>query len=199
MCVCWCVFKVVSEVAFFWLSFVLMYTHTHTHTNTQPNKAIVGANAFAHESGIHQDGMLKNKETYEIMDAEVRTYTYTHTHTFSGSLSLPNIFMAHAHFFHLSQPFTHTHTKKKKQSIGLAKNELVLGKHSGRHAFRARLTELGYELTDAELNKAFVRFKELADKKKDVSSLDLESIVNDEIRLEFDQGWCVYLCVCVFV
>ncbi|GAB5030349.1 2-isopropylmalate synthase [Nannochloropsis oceanica] len=110
----------------------------------QPNKAIVGANAFAHESGIHQDGMLKNKSTYEIMDAE---------------------------------------------SIGLAKNGLVLGKHSGRAAFRSRLTELGYEsLTDAELNKAFVRFKEVADKKKEITNLDLESIVNDEMRLEFDAG-----------
>jgi 2-isopropylmalate synthase len=116
---------------------------TLTGMMIQPNKAIVGANAFAHESGIHQDGILKNKLTYEIMDAE---------------------------------------------SIGLATNELVLGKHSGRAAFRARLTELGYELTDGELNKAFVRFKDLADKKKEITNLDLESIVNDEIRLEHEEA-----------
>lgn len=103
----------------------------------QPNKAIVGANAFAHESGIHQDGVLKNKLTYEIMDA---------------------------------------------QSIGLTDNQIVLGKHSGRNAFRTRLKELGFELSEQELNKAFLRFKELADKKKEVSDWDLEAIVNDEIQ-----------------
>jgi len=104
----------------------------------QANKAIVGANAFAHESGIHQDGILKNKLTYEIMDA---------------------------------------------QSIGLINNnQIVLGKHSGRNAFRTRLKELGFELSEDELNKSFVQFKELADKKKDISDLDLEAIVNDEIR-----------------
>jgi 2-isopropylmalate synthase len=103
----------------------------------QANKAIVGANAFAHESGIHQDGILKNKLTYEIMDA---------------------------------------------QSIGLTNNLIVLGKHSGRHAFGARLHELGFDLSEQELNKAFLRFKELADKKKDISDWDLEAIVNDEIR-----------------
>ena len=103
----------------------------------QPNKAIVGANAFAHESGIHQDGVLKNKLTYEIMDA---------------------------------------------QSIGLTDNLIVLGKHSGRNAFRSRLKELGFELSENELNKAFLRFKELADKKKEITDWDLEAIVNDEIR-----------------
>ncbi|CCH68272.1 2-isopropylmalate synthase [Richelia intracellularis HH01] len=103
----------------------------------QPNKAIVGTNAFAHESGIHQDGVLKNKLTYEIMDA---------------------------------------------QSIGLTDNQIVLGKHSGRNAFRTRLGELGYELKDNELNKAFVRFKDVADKKKEISDWDLEAIVNDEIQ-----------------
>ncbi|MEH1807216.1 MAG: 2-isopropylmalate synthase [Nostoc sp.] len=103
----------------------------------QPNKAIVGANAFAHESGIHQDGVLKNKLTYEIMDAQL---------------------------------------------IGLTDNQIVLGKHSGRNAFRTRLKELGFELSDTELNKAFVRFKEVADKKKDISDWDLEAIVNDEIQ-----------------
>jgi 2-isopropylmalate synthase len=103
----------------------------------QPNKAIVGANAFAHESGIHQDGVLKNKLTYEIMDAQL---------------------------------------------IGLTDNQIVLGKHSGRNAFRTRLKELGYELSETELNKAFVKFKEVADKKKEISDRDLEAIVNDEIQ-----------------
>ncbi|MEM9908375.1 MAG: 2-isopropylmalate synthase [Cyanobacteria bacterium P01_D01_bin.44] len=103
----------------------------------QPNKAIVGANAFAHESGIHQDGVLKNKLTYEIMDAQL---------------------------------------------IGLTDNQIVLGKHSGRNAFRTRLQELGYDLSDQELNKAFLRFKDLADKKKETSDRDLEAIVNDETQ-----------------
>lgn len=103
----------------------------------QPNKAIVGANAFAHESGIHQDGVLKNKLTYEIMDAQL---------------------------------------------IGLSDNLIVLGKHSGRNAFRTRLQELGFELSDQELNKAFLRFKDLADKKKEISDRDLEAIVKDETQ-----------------
>ncbi|MEH2063529.1 MAG: 2-isopropylmalate synthase [Nostoc sp.] len=103
----------------------------------QANKAIVGANAFAHESGIHQDGVLKNRLTYEIMDAQL---------------------------------------------IGLTDNQIVLGKHSGRNAFRTRLKELGFELSDTELNKAFIRFKDVADKKKEISDWDLEAIVNDEIQ-----------------
>ena len=104
----------------------------------QPNKAIVGANAFAHESGIHQDGVLKNRLTYEIMDAS---------------------------------------------SIGLTDNQqIVLGKHSGRNAFRTRLSELGFELSETDLNKAFVRFKDVADKKKEISDWDIEAIVSDEIR-----------------
>ena len=118
----------------------------------QPNKAIVGANAFAHESGIHQDGVLKHKSTYEIMDA---------------------------------------------QSIGLTDNLIVLGKHSGRNAFRTRLRELGFELAETELNKAFLRFKDLADKKKEISDWDLEAIANDQIqstpeifRLELVQVSC---------
>ncbi|MGD1857330.1 MAG: 2-isopropylmalate synthase [Leptolyngbyaceae cyanobacterium] len=118
----------------------------------QPNKAIVGANAFAHESGIHQDGVLKNRLTYEIMDA---------------------------------------------QTIGLNDNLIVLGKLSGRNAFRSRLQELGYELSDQDLNKAFLRFKDLADKKKEISDRDLEAIVNDEtqqvaehFRLELVQVSC---------
>lgn len=103
----------------------------------QPNKAIIGANAFAHESGIHQDGVLKNRQTYEIMDAQL---------------------------------------------IGLQSNSLVLGKLSGRNAFRTRLNELGFELSEQDLNKAFIRFKDLADKKKEITDLDLEAIVNDETR-----------------
>jgi 2-isopropylmalate synthase len=103
----------------------------------QPNKAIVGANAFAHESGIHQDGVLKNKLTYEIMDAQL---------------------------------------------IGLTDNQIVLGKLSGRSAFRNRLQELGIDLNENDLNKAFLRFKDVADKKKEITDRDLEAIVNDEIK-----------------
>jgi len=103
----------------------------------QPNKAIVGRNAFAHESGIHQAGLLSESSTFEIM---------------------------------------------KPVDVGLSDSDLVLGKHSGRHALRARLEELGYRLTDAELDEAFHRFKDLADKKKDVTALDLEALVGEEIR-----------------
>ena len=106
----------------------------------QPNKAIVGDNAFAHESGIHQDGVLKEKTTYEIMTPE---------------------------------------------SVGISESTLVLGKHSGRHAFKSRLGELGYDLDDAKLNKTFQRFKELADQKKEVFDEDIEALVQDEvIRIE---------------
>jgi len=107
----------------------------YTGMIVQPNKAIVGANAFAHEAGIHQDGMLKNETTYEIM---------------------------------------------RPDTIGLAQSRLVLGKHSGRHAFRVRLEEMGYELDQDDLNQAFARFKDLADKKKEVSDADLESLIADE-------------------
>ena len=110
---------------------------SYTGVPVQPNKAVVGANAFAHESGIHQDGVLKERSTYEIMDA---------------------------------------------RAIGLAKNSLVMGKHSGRHALRVRLEELGYSLSGEELNRAFARFKEIADKKKEVSDRDLEAIVENEIQ-----------------
>jgi 2-isopropylmalate synthase len=103
----------------------------------QPNKAIVGRNAFAHEAGIHQDGVLKDRTTYEIMDAT---------------------------------------------TIGLERNAIVLGKHSGRHALRKALEELGFEVEGAALNTAFQRFKEIADKKKKVTALDLEAIVSDEMR-----------------
>lgn len=102
----------------------------------QPNKAIVGANAFAHEAGIHQDGMLKNNMTYEIM---------------------------------------------KPETVGVNASRLVLGKHSGRHALKARFVELGYNLSDDELDQAFARFKELADKKKVITDADLEALVSDEI------------------
>ncbi len=107
----------------------------YTGIVVQPNKAIVGANAFAHEAGIHQDGMLKHQQTYEIM--------------------LP-------------------------ETVGVTNSRLVLGKHSGRHAFKARLTEMGYGLSEPELNQAFGRFKDLADKKKDITDADLEALVADE-------------------
>lgn len=103
----------------------------------QPNKAIVGDNAFAHESGIHQDGMLKERTTYEIM---------------------------------------------RPESIGLVKSQLVLGKHSGRHAFRDKLRQMGFELSDDDLNKAFERFKRVADQKKDVFDEDIEAIISDEVQ-----------------
>ena len=110
-----------------------------TGIGVQPNKAIVGANAFAHEAGIHQHGVLMEKSTYEIMTPE---------------------------------------------SVGLSANALVLGKHSGRHAFNKRLMELGYELDDEKLNRAFERFKTLADLKKEVFDEDLEAIAAEESRLE---------------
>jgi 2-isopropylmalate synthase len=102
----------------------------------QPNKAIVGANAFAHEAGIHQDGMLKHAGTYEIMSPE---------------------------------------------SVGLTQSSLVLGKHSGRHAFKKKLKELGFELGDNALQDAFRRFKDLADKKKEVFEEDIIALVDDEV------------------
>jgi 2-isopropylmalate synthase len=103
----------------------------------QPNKAVVGRNAFAHESGIHQDGVLKERTTYEIMDAT---------------------------------------------TVGLDANSIVLGKHSGRHALQQALSELGFELSGQNLNTAFKRFKEIADKKKQVTAMDLEALVTDELR-----------------
>jgi 2-isopropylmalate synthase len=105
----------------------------------QPNKAIVGANAFAHESGIHQDGVLKHRETYEIMRA---------------------------------------------QDVGWAQNKLVLGKHSGRNAFRSRLQELGIPVASEDaMNTAFARFKELADKKHEIFDEDLQALMSDEAVL----------------
>ena len=110
----------------------------------QPNKAIVGRNAFAHESGIHQDGVLKERSTYEIMDAK---------------------------------------------TVGLDANSLVLGKHSGRHALRNALEELGYRVDGAVLNQAFKRFKEVADRKKQVTAMDLEALVTDELRDAAGPTW----------
>jgi 2-isopropylmalate synthase len=111
----------------------------------QPNKAIVGANAFAHEAGIHQDGVLKHAGTYEIMTPE---------------------------------------------SVGLNHSKLVMGKHSGRHAFREKIKELGYQIGDNAIEDAFRRFKDLADKKKDVYDVDIVALIDDQVlrgadRLKF--------------
>ena len=116
---------------------------TITGFNVQPNKAIVGANAFAHESGIHQDGVLKNAQTYEIMTPE---------------------------------------------SVGLNKSNLVMGKHSGSHAFRQKLIELGFDnLGDNAVRDAFQRFKELADKKKEIFDEDIVALVDDTIQHDSDR------------
>ncbi|HRC76081.1 MAG TPA: 2-isopropylmalate synthase [Kouleothrix sp.] len=123
-----------------------------TGVHVPPNKAIVGANAFAHESGIHQDGVLKNRQTYEIMSAE---------------------------------------------TVGLDGNALILGKHSGRHAFRTHLEGMGIQLNDDEFRHVFTRFKELADKKKVVDDRDIEALVAGEAQrtvaiyeLEYVQAFC---------
>ena len=107
----------------------------YTGIVVQPNKAIVGANAFAHEAGIHQDGMLKHQTTYEIM---------------------------------------------RPEDVGVNQTKLVLGKHSGRHALKNRLAEMGHSLDEVELDKAFTRFKELADRKKVITDIDLEALIADE-------------------
>jgi 2-isopropylmalate synthase len=116
----------------------------------QPNKAIVGANAFAHESGIHQDGLIKEKSTYEIMTP---------------------------------------------QSVGISESNIVLGKHSGRHAIANRLREMGYNPDEEELNRVFVRFKELADMKKEIYDEDLEAIVYEEEARGEEKYRFVYLNV----
>ncbi|MBW1804877.1 MAG: 2-isopropylmalate synthase [Deltaproteobacteria bacterium] len=116
----------------------------------QPNKAIVGANAFAHEAGIHQDGVLKNKMTYEIMEPE---------------------------------------------KIGLSSNRLVLGKHSGRHAFREKLKDLGYDLTKEEVDSLFLKMKVLADKRKELLDEDIEALVAEEILRIPDVYQLLYLNV----
>jgi 2-isopropylmalate synthase len=118
-----------------------------TGYQVQPNKAIVGRNAFAHEAGIHQDGVLKERTTYEIMDPA---------------------------------------------DVGLESNSIVLGKHSGRHALRDALEQLGFQVEGNALNQAFKRFKEIADKKKQVTALDLEAIVSDQVRdvsARYDLAW----------
>ncbi len=112
---------------------------TFTGIPVQPNKAVVGSNAFAHESGIHQDGMLKEKRTYEIMDAS---------------------------------------------AVGAGDTNLVLGKHSGRHAFRKKLEELGFPLDGEELNRAFFEFKQLCDKKKSISDRDIQALMMDQVQSE---------------
>jgi 2-isopropylmalate synthase len=119
----------------------------------QPNKAIVGANAFAHEAGIHQDGVLKSRETYEIMRAE---------------------------------------------DVGWSTNKMVLGKHSGRNAFKSRIAELGFEFdSEAELNEAFIRFKQLADKKHDIFDEDLQALISETtLDVQDDYIQLIALSVC---
>jgi len=117
------------------ISRVSKLVSNYTGMVVQPNKAIVGANAFAHEAGIHQDGMLKHQTTYEIM---------------------------------------------RPEDVGVNQTKLVLGKHSGRHALRNRLAEMGHALDEVELDKAFARFKELADRKKVIVDADLEALIADE-------------------
>lgn len=126
---------------------------TITGFAVQPNKAIVGANAFAHEAGIHQDGVLKNRETYEIMLAE---------------------------------------------DVGWSANRMVLGKHSGRNAFKSRMSELGFEFSgEAELNEAFFRFKQLADKKHEIYDEDLQALISEvSVDTEDEQVKLVSLQVC---
>jgi len=116
----------------------------------QPNKAIVGANAFAHESGIHQDGLIKKKITYEIMTP---------------------------------------------QTVGVSETNIVLGKHSGRHAIKEHLSKMGYNLTNDEIDKVFARFKELADVKKEVFDEDLEAIISDDVFRKPDKYKLIYLNV----
>jgi len=122
-----------------------------TGMQVQPNKAIVGQNAFAHESGIHQDGVIKERTTYEIMDPKM---------------------------------------------LGINQDNLVFGKHSGRHGLSERLKELGYNLSEEELDKAFHRFKDLADKKKNITNRDLEAVAEDLIH-KLPEKWTLeYLHIC---
>ncbi len=124
-----------------------------TGFQVQPNKAVVGANAFAHESGIHQDGVIKSRETYEIMRAE---------------------------------------------DVGWSTNRMVLGKHSGRNAFKSRLKELGVEFaSEEELNSAFARFKDLADKKHEIFDEDLQALINEEeIQQAYERIKLAHMQVC---
>lgn len=117
---------------------------TFTGIPVQPNKAIVGSNAFAHESGIHQDGILKEKSTYEIMDAD---------------------------------------------KVGAGETNLVLGKHSGRHAFRKHLAKMGYELGDEELNRVFFEFKQLCDKKKVINDRDIEALIMERVQSDAEVAY----------
>jgi 2-isopropylmalate synthase len=123
---------------------------TLTGKPVQHNKAIVGSNAFAHEAGIHQDGMLKNRMTYEIMTPE---------------------------------------------SIGLSQSSIVLGKHSGRHAVKNRLSEMGFNLTEEEIDRTYQRFIELSDKKKEVADTDLEALISDDYKAVADRFELDYLHV----
>lgn len=116
----------------------------------QPNRPIVGANAFAHEAGIHQDGVLKNPMTYEIM---------------------------------------------KPETIGLSKNNMVLGKHSGRHALYTHIAGMGYNLSDEELNLVFEKFKHLADRKKSIVDEDVEALINEGVLRSSDVFRLEYLNV----
>lgn len=118
-----------------------------TGMTVQRNKAIVGQNAFAHEAGIHQDGMLKERSTYEIM---------------------------------------------RPEDIGIPRTELVLGKHSGRHALRQRIHDLGYHLTDEQLNKVFEAFKQLADRKKEVYDADIEALAENQLQVGQSNMWTLH-------
>jgi 2-isopropylmalate synthase len=115
-----------------------------TGMSVQRNKAIVGQNAFAHEAGIHQDGMLKERSTYEIM---------------------------------------------KPEDVGIPRTELVLGKHSGRHALKQRVQDLGYHLTDDQLNRLFEEFKKLADKKKEIYDADIEALAENQLQAAAGSEW----------
>jgi 2-isopropylmalate synthase len=129
------IFELETDIDTTQIARVSKLVSNYTGIVVQPNKAIVGANAFAHEAGIHQDGMLKHQTTYEIM---------------------------------------------RPEDVGVNQSKLVMGKHSGRHALRSRLAEMGHSLDDVELDKAFARFKELADRKKTVTDADLEALIADE-------------------
>ena len=115
-----------------------------TGMHVQRNKAIVGQNAFAHEAGIHQDGMLKERSTYEIM---------------------------------------------KPEDVGIPRTELVLGKHSGRHALKQRVADLGYHLTEEQLNRLFEEFKRLADRKKEIYDADIEALAENQLQAGTGNLW----------
>ncbi len=129
-------FEVATSIDATQITRVSKLVSNYTSIVVQPNKAIVGANAFAHEAGIHQDGMLKNNQTYEIM---------------------------------------------RPETVGASHTKLVLGKHSGRHALKARLISLGYGLQESEMDQIFERFKTLADRKKVITDADLEALISDEL------------------